>query len=44
MNNLHPKYIEEVTFHQIKLITQANLAEKLNSFDKQFSGIAEVIA
>ena len=37
------KYIQEVTFNQIKMVTQANLA-RLESFDRQFSGCVEVIA
>lgn len=37
------KHIENITFQQIKAITQANLAQ-LQSFDRQFSGCIEVIA
>lgn len=37
------KYIQEVTFNQIKMVTQANLT-RLESFDRQFSGCIEVIA
>ena len=33
------KYIEQITFQQMKAVTQ-----RLNSFDRQFSGCTEVIA
>ncbi|MBN1275807.1 hypothetical protein JXA12_05990 [Candidatus Woesearchaeota archaeon] len=36
-------YIKELTFQQIKALTQAS-QERLRSFDRQFSGCAEVIA
>ena len=38
------KYIENITFQQIKAVTQANLAAQLDSFDRQFSGCMEVLA
>ena len=46
MNNMNTKNIQEITFQQVKALTQASVAEqrRLESFDRQFSGIAEVIA
>ena len=37
------KFIQEITFQQIKALTQAQ-NEQLTSFDKQFSGLVEVVA
>ncbi len=39
----YTKYIENITFDQVKALTeQAN--ERLESFDKQFLGLSEVLA
>lgn len=38
-----PAYIKDVTFNQIRRLTQASQA-RLESFDRQFSGCMEVMA
>jgi len=38
-----PAYIKDLTFNQIRMLTQAS-QERLESFDRQFSGCMEVMA